>query len=100
MQYWPAKTNPPAARSLSGVLQVLAALVDQDAAVAAQLQGHPLLACARLQVPADAGAAGERQHRDPVVPDQELGDVVAARQDRQRLRRKPGLDKHLTEQRR
>ena len=58
-------------------------LVDDHRRVAAQLEHHLLLAGLGLEVPADAGRAGEAEQLQPLVGGEQVGAVAVRGQDRE-----------------
>ena len=71
--------------------------VDDHRGVAAQLQHHLLLAGLGLQVPADAGRAGEAEQLQPLVGGEEVGAVALGGQDREGALGQVGLGQDLAD---
>ena len=69
--------------------------MNDDGAVATELERNPRRRCDTLQIPAHACAAGEREHLDSLVPHHLLGKLVRARNDADGGRGRSGLEHDL-----
>ena len=69
--------------------------VDDHRRIAAELEHHLLLAGLGLEVPADAGRAGEAQQLQPLVGGEQVGALAVRGQDREGALGQIGLGQHL-----